>query len=197
MMFCNFAKNNSVSEEKITHKQRKLKVEKLLKDIESGDIKKISPALDALQVYGDSSVIQPLFDIIGQDTDETVKNEIQEFLSSLKDSSAKETVIGILRGASQEEQIIRILSTIWNSPLDYSSYVADFVKAAVRGNFMVALECLTILENLEGPFEEEALMESQLLLKEYHEQKDKDGQKHHMMSEIAILIKDFDKNTVD
>ena len=60
-----------------------------------------------------------------------------------------------MRETTGEEQIIRILST-WNLAY-YSTHVADFVKAAVGGNFMVALECLTILENLEGPFEEEAL----------------------------------------
>jgi hypothetical protein len=32
---------------------------------------------------------------------------------------------------------------------------------------MTTLECLTIIENLEGPFEEQSVLESQLFVTEY------------------------------
>ena len=93
-------------------------------------------------------------------------------------------------------QQVKLLSTIWNSPLDYSSYLAEFVSLAVKGDFMVTLECLTIIENLEGPFIESSILESQLLLKDYHEGLyQKDQQKDHLISEIALLLKDMDRQS--
>jgi len=86
-----------------------------------------------------------------------------------------------------------LLSTMWNNKLDYTYFLPEFVEIAVEGSFMEALECLTIIENLEGPFEERHILESQLHLKEYiNDKSPKDPQKAQIMSEIALLIKDYD-----
>ena len=63
---------------------------------------------------------------------------------------------------------------------------------------MEALECLTILENLDGPFEEHHILECQLHLKEYMETPNQtDVQKAQIMSEIALLLREFDLDTDD
>lgn len=185
-----------MSEEKVTNKQRKLKIAKLLEDIQSGIPAKVTTALDSLQVYGDESVIEPLIESLDIQKEEKSVAEIIEFLSSLKSSGAVVKVMESVYNPNYAHHQIKILSTIWNSPLDYSKYLSEFVALAVKGDFMVALECLTILENLEGPFEESAILESQLLLKDYHEGVySKDGQKDHLISEIALLFKDMDRMT--
>ena len=90
-----------------------------------------------------------------------------------------------------------LLSTIWNSRLDYSLYLAEFVEMAVEGDYLEALECLTIIENLEGTFEESDILEAQLHLKEYLELGVKDDQKAILISEIALLIKNFNEELAD
>ncbi len=165
-----------------------------MEDIAGGVPSKVTTALDALQVYGDDSVIEPLVQSIDLQQDEKSIAEIVEFLSSLKSTSAVSKVMELVANPAYEHQQVRILSTIWNSPLDYSKYLAEFVALAVKKDFMVALECLTILENLDGPFEEHTILESQLLLKDYHEGVyPKDSQKDHLISEIALLLKDMDR----
>lgn len=187
-----------MSEEKSTNKQKKLKIAKLMEDIATGVPSKVTTALDALQVYGDDSIIEPLVHAIDLQKDEKSIAEIVEFLSSLKSSTAVSKVMELVNDPALAHQQVRILSTIWNSPLDYSRYLAEFIALAVRKDFMVALECLTILENLDGPFEESAILESQLLLKDYHEGAyPKDPQKDHLISEIALLLKDMDRQTDD
>ena len=187
-----------MSEEKVTQKQRKLKIVKLLNDVESGIYSKVTTALDSLQVYGDDSIIEPLIASIDSQTDEKCVSEIIEFLSSLKSSSSIETVMQCLKNPKFDHLKIQILSTIWNSPLDYSNYLSEFIELAVKSDFLVTLECLTILENLEGPFQENSILEAQLFLKEYHEGiYPKDAQKDHLISEIAILIKDMDRSIDD
>jgi hypothetical protein len=85
-----------------------------------------------------------------------------------------------------------LLSTLWNSKLDYSYYLPEFVEIACEGDFMEALECLTIIENMESAFEERHILEAQLHLKDYMENPSpKDPKKAQIMSEIALLLKDF------
>lgn len=180
-----------MSEAKITNKQRKSKVEKLMIELASNDLKKINVALDSLQVHGDVSILEDLFEIAFNQTDAAIIEAIKEFLSSLKNSDAQTVVMDLLLKTDDLERQKFILSTIWNSPIDYSEYLDEFVQLATEGDFLVALECLTVIENLDGPFSEVSLMETQLLLKEYYEKGEKDDQKNHMISEIALFIKDF------
>ena len=183
----------NVLEEKSTKKQTTLKIQQFLADVESGVPAKVKTALDALQVSGKDTVVEPLIRAIKLQTDEESIAEIIEFLSSLKSTSASKEVMACLRNPEFSDMKVQILSTIWNSPLDYSEYLAEFVSLAVTGDFLLILECLTILENLNGPFEEADILESQLLLKTYYEGESRDAQKDPLMDEIAMLIKDIDR----
>jgi hypothetical protein len=177
-------------------KQKKAKMNQLLIDLSSENETKIKIALEGLEIHGNTSVIEPIIEILSKKKNDIGKEHIKEFLSSLKSTNATNSIMQCVLNPKYSEQQQFILSTIWNSPIDYSEYLAEFVKIAVQKDFMHAFECLTIIENLEGPFEERNILESQLHLKDYLDGKfPKDSQKDYLISEIALLIKDFDKLT--
>lgn len=185
----------AVSEQKSTIKK---KLVLILDDLKSSKPEKVTLALDSLQVYGDYTIIEPLFQFMLETDNNESKSLVLEFLCNLKDSKSMLMVMDALHQAKFKSIQIEILTTIWNSPLDYSEYLADFVKLAVENDYLIALECLTVLENLDGPFEESSLLESQLYLKDYYEGKHiKSKEKDQFMSEIALLLKDFDRDTLD
>lgn len=180
------------------NKQQNQKIEQLLGDLKSGVASKISSALKSLQVNGNISVIRPIVELLKTNVSHQIETEILNFLGDLKVSQASEEIIAILKDEYFIEQRQQVLSTIWNCKVDYSEYIAEFIEIACEGNFMEAFECLTILENLEGPFEEHHILECQLHLKEYIEDTSpKDPQKTQIMSEIALLIREFDLDTDD
>lgn len=165
----------------------------LIQDLNSTNPSKVTNALDAMQVYGNQTIIEPLFKFILETANNKAKSEVIEFLSNLKDSASKKVVIENLLNKNFSTIQNEILSTIWNSPLDYSDFLSDFVKIAVENEFLTTLECLTVIENLEGPFEEKQILESQLILKDYRDGKfSKSKEKDTLISEIAIFIKEFD-----
>jgi hypothetical protein len=177
----------------VTNKPQKLKIRRLLEDLNSGNETKISSALKALQLNGDSSVLNPIADLLKTDISAKNRQEIVDFLSCLNDSSTIDSMIEIVKDSNYLSIRQELLSTMWNNKLDYTYFLPEFVEIAVEGSFMEALECLTIIENLEGPFEERHILESQLHLKEYiNDKSPKDPQKAQIMSEIALLIKDYD-----
>lgn len=179
-------------------KKQKLKIKQLIDELTSGNQAKISASIKALQANGDVTILEPMVALLQTDLSAKIKGEVLEFLSSLKDTSAVDEIMRILKDANYEKVRQLLLSTMWNSPLNYSYFLPEFVEIAVEGDFMEALECLTIIENLEGPFEERHVLESQLHLQEYAKDTDpKDPKKAQIISEIAILIKDFDKMDED
>jgi hypothetical protein len=167
------------------------KIDQALTEIKSGVLTKIKVGLQSLEEIGELSVLKSLVDVLA--TTKVGKEEIVEFLNSLKVSAAADEMIELIKANDYPALRGVLLSTLWNSKVDYSYFLADIVEIAVDGDFMEALECLTIIENMEGPFEERHILESQLHLREYLEDNaPKDPQKAQIMSEIAILLKDFD-----
>ncbi len=167
-------------------------IKQIISGLESNNDKEVSKSLGALKTAGNSKVLIPLADLLLISTDQKIKTDILEIFSSLKDSSAVDEVISIIKSDKYEDIRQSILATIWNTQLDYSYYLADFVDIACEGELLEALDCLTIMEAMTGPFEERHILESQLLLKEFVEDSaPKDDRKMQIMSEIAMLIKDF------
>lgn len=182
----------------MTEKTNK-KLQQILMDLHSKDEQKITRAIKSLESNGDSSVIRPLSLLLLQD-DFSDKNKLAiiEMFSSLKDSS---TVVEMMDVIADEQFLpIRqtLLTTIWNTKVDFSDYIDDFVEIATTGSFMETLECLTIIENMEGPFMEENILECQLHLKNYLEDDSlKDVQKAELLSELALVIKDINESLMD
>lgn len=175
------------------------KLKAIMEMLNSSDQKKIAKSLKELEVHGDSSVIKPLAEKLksGELSDKN-RAAIIELLCSLKDSSVSVEIMDVVQDEDFASIRQELLTAIWNTKVDFSSYIDDFVEIAVKGTFMEALDCLTIIENLEGPFMEEDILECQLHLKNYLESDaPKDPQKSHILSEIAILIKDINENLMD
>ncbi len=173
---------------------KQTKINALLIDVKSNIPSKIKSALEGLKIVGEPSILNQIVTQLDPKGPSEKNTLILEFLSCLKDQKARIVMIDLIREKDLQTLQQLILSTLWNSPLDYTEYLDVFVDLAIKGDFMVTLECLTIIENLEGPFSEKSVMEAQVLLGEYAESNpDKGSQKGVLMSEIALLIQDFQR----
>lgn len=179
--------------------ERKNKVKSILRDIHLGKEKKIISGLKALKVHGNDQVILPIMEVWNNGVSEKAAQAIIEFIGDIKSSSSTEIIMDVLNDEKFENIHLQLLTTVWNSKVDYSEYLSDFVNFAVNASdIMITLECLTIIENLTGPFEENQVMDAQLILRDYAEnqkknQKDVEG-KIKLVSAIAQHIAEIDQN---
>ena len=185
------------SQKKDKEKERKKKVGQLIKDLNTKVPEKISSALEGLQSHGDSSVIESILNVWLSGINEQNTNEVTNFLNDIKYSDSADFIMEAIKNKKYASLRQQLLNIVWNSKVDYSEFLVDFISIAVHGDFMETLECLTIIENLEGPFQEYQLLESQVILSEYAEVKSKSKQKAQLMSEIAVILKDIEANHVE
>jgi hypothetical protein len=76
--------------------------------------------------------------------------------------------------------------------LDYRPYLKEIIIAGTEGEMMDALECITIVENLDGGFSEDQLFDPIIVLKEYIvAHKDEDSPKMNMLKEVLVLLQQF------
>ncbi len=190
----NFTEENDT----MTKKEQDKKLDQILVDLRASDDKLVAHALKSLEAHGNAKAIKPLAKRLMEPLSDKNRADLIELICSLKDSSARVELMDVIGDDFFLPIRNEMLTAVWNMKVDFSDYVAEFVEIAVKGDFMEALECLTIIENLEGPFIEEDILESQLHLKNYLESTEpKDAQKAHLISEIAIRIKDINQQLMD
>lgn len=167
------------------------KLSQLLLDLKSDSESKSSSAIMELASIGDLSIIQPLFEILKSKSGTSIQKRVAKLLSDIQINEAAEIFIQLIQNEEDSESLKMFLPILWESKLDFSEYLADIVEISVSGDYLVALDCLTIMENMPGPFSESQLLEAQLHLKEFVEFKaEVDDRKAQIISEIALFIKD-------
>jgi hypothetical protein len=169
------------------------KKQQLLTDLTSGNPKTVSAAITALHVHGDSSMIPTLLEAWDSGLNEKNEEELRELLIGLKDSSAVEPLMEAFRNSDDNVLRRKLMNVFWNSKLDFSEYLSDFVVFAIEGDFMDSLETLTVIENFEFNSPESTVLESQLLLKEFFGKDEAiEERKMQLLQDIALIVKDFE-----
>jgi hypothetical protein len=87
-----------------------------------------------------------LTDYYDKTTDNSIRKNIEGFLNDLKDQTACIEVIDEIRKDHKAETISMLVSSCWQSGLDYSEYSADFARTFLKSNYVGAVECLTVIE---------------------------------------------------
>lgn len=176
-----------------TSKQAKQKLATLSAELKSGDERKISTALKALHAHGDATIIPVVLELWEGGLSHQNENEVKELLAGLKDTSTVEPLMDYFRESENHEFQRKMLNIFWNSKLDFSSYLSDFIVFAIEGDYLDCLESLTVIEQFESTVPESAVMESQLLMKEYFAKEEPtEDKKMQLLQEILIHLKDFE-----
>ena len=71
---------------------------------------------------------------------------VEDFLNDLKDKSVRAEVIAEIRKPWNSNTINMLVSSCWQSGLDYSDYMADMAKIFLEGDYATAVECMTVIE---------------------------------------------------
>ncbi len=142
------------------------KINFIIKDLQSDDNIKISATLKKIADNGNETLIEPMLELYVRSNDEVIKLQVKNILSQLKISTALPILIkNIMHSDNRIKELS--LHSIWSSNLDAADHIPQIVDAACKGDFMVALEALTLIENMEGPFQEEDIIESMISINEY------------------------------
>lgn len=80
-------------------------------------------------------------------TDNTsLKKAIASFLNDLKDQTVCQEVINEIEKDWKSDTISMLVSSCWQSGLNYSHYSLELAKIFLTGDYVTAVECLTVIE---------------------------------------------------
>ena len=172
--------------------KQKKKVLELLKQLDHSEPKEVIKAINGLKTHGNETVIEPLIKLHSKSSNNAIKAEIENLLNSVKSTKVVEEVINCLVDNTYKNSHQAILSSIWNSSLDYSSYLDEIVVASINGDLMEAMECLTIFENLEGEITEEKILNPLLTVNQFlNDNSGSEDPKYTLFLEIAHILQNL------
>ena len=75
-----------------------------------------------------------------------VKRLIKEFLNDLKDQSSCIEIMAELKKDLKPGTLSMLVSSCWQSGLNYAGYSKDFAALFLAGDYITAIECFTVIE---------------------------------------------------
>ena len=78
--------------------------------------------------------------------DRSLRKLIEGFFNDLKDQSARPEVMAEIRKPWKPDTISMIVASCWQSGLDYSDYLNDLAEVFLNGDYAIAIECMTVIE---------------------------------------------------
>jgi hypothetical protein len=127
----------------------------------------ISEAIELLrQEKPFEGAIGLLADFYDKTSDFSIRKSISGFMNDLKDQSACAEVIVQIRKKWKSDTVSMLVSSCWQSRLNYSEYSKDLVRVFLDGDYVTAIECLTVIEESSNDLSESVKNEIIKMLEE-------------------------------
>ena len=158
-------------------------------DLASDNSLIVSKALVKTKAIGNEELIAPLVELYKTTEDIKLKQEVKNIFSELKNKDCVDFLLPHLMEDNYEVKEL-ILFSMWSSGIDMTDYIVELIEYSCDGGFMVILEALTVLENLEGPFNDEDLFQASTIIQEkiYESEDDK---KKELLQSMSNIIQGF------
>lgn len=110
-----------------------------------------------LRNTGNRKILPFVIDLLHSSKSSEIKTAIINLLGDLKDKNSAIEIVSALKNEKYASIRKELLSTCWQSGLDYSMHLDLFVNLFITGSFEVAFEAFTVIDNFEEKFQAETI----------------------------------------
>jgi hypothetical protein len=126
-------------------KQKKNKV--LIARLNSGKAELVLDAIKKLRDVGNINYLDDIFKVYSSHAAREVKKAISDLISDIKDNKAAPFIVAFLGRIRNSDDLTCYTSCCWQSAIDYSSDIEFFTNLVISGNYQLAIEAFTVVEN--------------------------------------------------
>ncbi len=135
--------------------------ETLLTDLFSTRSETVRNVLEKIPSQGNAQMVIPLLKTYKSwESEEDIQNKIAHILGELKTESAIPELIEALEDPEFDNERALIVSTFWHAGLYPLSDIDVLIRHAIRGDFFVTLEVLTVIDNIEAQIDSQLLQDA-------------------------------------
>jgi hypothetical protein len=117
----------------------------------------VNKALDKIRKSGDHTFVGPLMQRLATGENTLVHAMILQLFQDLKDKPSMDLLLNEMIDSKFDELRPKLLECVWQSGIDVRHRLDDIIKINLKGDFLVCLETLTIVENFDPGLNNETL----------------------------------------
>lgn len=123
--------------------------QEIIQKIQSEQPELLTSAIQEIKENGDLSMAKLLLETLPAIQDFHTKTMLLHLLADIKENAFKEIVIQQIKATIHTPEVqTDLLRIVWESSLNYSDYLPLFLDIIQNGEFTVAFEASTIIENM-------------------------------------------------
>ena len=158
-----------------------------LKNINSTTVLNIISDLRRQQPF--SGAVSLLVDLYNTTLCDDIKGSVRRFMNDIKEKDLREEVVIELKKNYKDETLQMIAASCWQSGLDYSGYAVVFAGLFASGEYQIALECFTVLEESMNRLDLDTRKEVIKIVKDSRENYSKE--KSALMLDLVGMLASF------
>ncbi len=161
----------------------KIDIPEELKDELLGDL---VPTIDPEKLFDEneySTLVLGSENTIKKDTDSihaievlisktSSREEKDEALIQLKENKAQGVLVNAIEQVKKAEQKAQLVAACWETGLDFGNYFLHFITLTIQPDYIIALEALTVLQEMEADIDTDRLQKALVQLQKSKNQSD-------------------------
>ncbi len=163
----------------------------LIKNLHSTKQEIIINTLKFISTDGNKDIMPEVINLLQQTKNTAIKNEIIKILENLKDPNSAPKLVDAIEDEGYKGELPILVSACWKNGLNYDEYIETFVKIFIRGDFQLAFDAFTVMDNMEKIKEKDA---DRCLKKLETAIEDISYDKRQLFNELTNIIRDKKEN---
>ena len=166
-----------------------VKSKEILSNLKSADPEFILETIDRIRESGNSFLVAGLIDLLHDTELPEIKKKVLNLLSELKNKESVPAFIAAIKDDKYAAERKDLVACCWQNGLIYNEYLPVFIDLVINGEFQVAFEAFTVIENMFGRIEDEIIDKE--IIKVTDALKNATEQKAYLLNGLLSIIRDI------
>jgi len=158
-------------------------------NLRSGNPEIVIQSIEEIKEQGTAAHFPYLINLLHETSNPEIKKMIITLFGELKSTSTVPLLMDAIQDVEYKEELKELVSCCWQNGMNYSPYLSVFVDLVISQDFPVALEALTVIENMDGKIDQKII--EQELEKVKQVPVSNDDQKNFLLTSLPTAIKNI------
>lgn len=118
-------------------------------DLNLKDDKLVLKSIEKLRSKGNINDLPAILDYLLDPSNSEIEKALYAFIYDIKDPKAVEPIIAAIQNDKYLSIQKKLIEMCWQSSLKFAKHIGIFVDLLIKGDFEIAFEALTVIENME------------------------------------------------
>lgn len=135
-------------------------------DLNLKDDKLVLESIEKLRSKGNINDLPTILDYLLDPSNPEIEKALYSFIYDIKDPKAVEPIIAAIQNDKYLTIQKKLIEMCWQSSLKFAKHIGVFVDLLIKGDFEIAFEALTVIENMEESLDSKSKEQEMAKLKD-------------------------------